>query len=133
MKDSLYRVSFKCLIQDEKGHVLAVKEMGRGSWDLPGGGIDHGETVQEAIARELKEEVGYEGDFSYSVLHVQDPAKLKTRDVWAMRIIVKVVPQSLGFRVGDEADEVRFIDPATFEESVHEWERRIYEYAQLTL
>lgn len=79
--DSLYRVSFKCLIRDEQGMVLAVKERGRSSWDLPGGGMEHGETIETSIKRELREEIAFEGNFTYKVWTIHDPMKLLTRDV----------------------------------------------------
>lgn len=68
MADSLFRISLKAYIENDKGEVLVVKERGRDWWDLPGGGMEHGENVKEALARELKEEVGYEGEFSYDVV-----------------------------------------------------------------
>lgn len=129
--DSLYRVSFKCLIEDEQGHVLVVKESGRSSWDLPGGGIDHGETIQQSIKRELREEVAYEGDFTYRVLTVDDPVKLRTREVWQIKVIVVVKLDTIEVRVGDEADEIAFIDPKHLEDSEHESERRVSAYFAL--
>lgn len=44
--DYLFRVSLKCVIRNDAGEVLAVKEVGRDFWDLPGGGMDHGESIQ---------------------------------------------------------------------------------------
>lgn len=32
----------------------------RGKWEIPGGGVEFGETFKEAIVREIKEEVGVE-------------------------------------------------------------------------
>lgn len=45
----------------EKGEVLLVRRAHHpciGSWTLPGGHVDYGERVEEAIKREMKEEVG---------------------------------------------------------------------------
>ena len=47
------------------GHVLLIqrgKEPMRGSWSIPGGSHDLGETVREAAVREVREETGVEID-----------------------------------------------------------------------
>ncbi len=55
--DCLYRVATKAMIvHDDK--VLLVKEVPDIWWDFPGGGIDYGEKVEEALLRELGEELG---------------------------------------------------------------------------
>jgi 8-oxo-dGTP pyrophosphatase MutT (NUDIX family) len=53
--DCLYRVSAKAVIVRE-GKILLVQETEKW-WSLPGGGIDHGETVTQALQRELAEEL----------------------------------------------------------------------------
>lgn len=57
MDDSLYRISVKGLIKDEKGRYLLIRTTGEG-WEFPGGGMDHGETPRQAVERELQEELG---------------------------------------------------------------------------
>lgn len=55
--DCLYRVAIRVLIIiDDK--VLLVKEADDDWWALPGGGVDHGESVQSALVREVEEELG---------------------------------------------------------------------------
>src|SRR5690606_2413169 len=95
--DYLYRISLKGLIRNEKGEVLVVKETGRDWWDLPGGGMDHGEEIQFALAREMKEEVNLEGDFSYSVISVDEPSYLQAHNFWQVRLIFQLNPVNMKF------------------------------------
>lgn len=54
--DCLYRVAARALIiQDNK--VLLVQESEKW-WAFPGGGIDHGETIELSLRREVEEELG---------------------------------------------------------------------------
>ena len=50
---------------DDSGRVLLVKQIGgpyAGAWLLPGGGVDEGESVEEGLRREMREETGLELD-----------------------------------------------------------------------
>lgn len=131
--DYLYRISVKCLIRNEKGEILVVKETGRDWWDLPGGGMDHGEQLQDAIAREMKEEVNLEGTFSYKIISVDEPAYLESYDFWLVRLIFELTPENMAFSTGDDGDEVMFIDPRLLKDSQSEIERRVYGYSTTSL
>lgn len=55
--DCLYRVAIRVLIiQNNK--VLLVKEADDDWWALPGGGVDHGKTIESTLVREVEEELG---------------------------------------------------------------------------
>lgn len=129
--DYLYRVSLKGLVKNEKGEVLVVKESGRTWWTLPGGGMDHSETVRSAIAREMYEEVKLDGDFSYRPLVVDEPAFLEHANVWQLRIIFEIIPENYVFSAGEDADVIAFINPDTFKDSDNLAEQTIYRYSQL--
>ena len=55
-------------------------------WDLPGGGIEHFETIQEALTRELTEEIGV-SEFSI----ISGPKIFKMIDAAANRPLVFIV------------------------------------------
>ena len=63
--DTIYRVGVKAVIKDAAGNVFCVHDTGEADmWSLPGGGLDHGDSARVALARELKEEINYSGDFT---------------------------------------------------------------------
>lgn len=130
--DYLYRVSLKALIRDSNGKILVVREKGTTWWDLPGGGIDHNESVQEALAREMKEEVGYSGEFSYRVITVDEKADyIDVANAWQIRLVFEVKTNNMNFSPGDDGEEVQFIDPEILRGTKHDAEARIITYAHL--
>jgi 8-oxo-dGTP diphosphatase len=56
-----YRISVKAVIKDGDGKTLLGRESD-GSWELPGGGLEHGEAPREALSREITEETGFTVD-----------------------------------------------------------------------
>lgn len=54
-----YRVSVKALVLDDQKRFLLTQET-NGKWELPGGGLDHGENPQDGLKREIYEESGLE-------------------------------------------------------------------------
>jgi 8-oxo-dGTP pyrophosphatase MutT (NUDIX family) len=55
---SSLRVSATAFIRDEFGRVLLQQRSDNGFWNLPGGGLELGESVAEACVREVREETG---------------------------------------------------------------------------
>ena len=54
-------------IMIENGHVLLHKQVDDSYWALPGGGIELGESSEETIVREMKEELGYDVEVERTV------------------------------------------------------------------
>lgn len=54
-------VAVAAIVFDADGRVLLVergKPPGVGQWSVPGGKLEHGETLAQAVAREVREETG---------------------------------------------------------------------------
>ncbi len=52
----------RVLAFNAQGHVLMVRHGYTHGWHLPGGGVDHHETMEEAACREVEEETGHRVD-----------------------------------------------------------------------
>ncbi len=53
-----FRPNVGIILANEHGQVLWAKRIGHNAWQFPQGGIQFGETPEEAVYRELWEEVG---------------------------------------------------------------------------
>lgn len=97
INNCIYRVSVKALVVND-GKVLLVKEDDDDFWDIPGGGLDHGESLNEALIREVTEELGVPTD------------KIKTdyELAFASTGIIKGMPKiNLFYLVSVPPDEIR--------------------------
>ncbi len=59
----LYRPNVAALLMNADGKLLVCERSKTpGAWQFPQGGIDEGETAEQALLREIEEETGYEPD-----------------------------------------------------------------------
>lgn len=125
--EAFYRVSIKAIIRNKKGEVLLVKEQG-GSWSLPGGGMDHGETAEQALAREMLEEVRITDPFTATAVGI-GPRFVASKVAWLLWVVYELnIKAPFKYGRGVDADEVAFINPSTFKDSKTVSERLVYQW-----
>jgi 8-oxo-dGTP diphosphatase len=99
-----------------QGRVLVVRRAREpllGHFSLPGGGVEVGETMAAALARELMEEVGVEAEIIAFNRHVEaiihEGDRVRTHFVIASFVARWISAEA---RLSDEVDAVDWIDPA---------------------
>ncbi len=125
--NTFYRVSLKAIIRNENGEVLVVKEKGS-QWTLPGGGIDHGESIHDALKRELYEEVLIDSPFTEQLVD-SESMYIETKEAWLLWLVFIVKVEGLKYSLGQDADEVAFINPDQFKDSTYRSEQLVYKFA----
>ena len=107
--NAYYRVSVKAKIR-QNDKIILVKEDEK-KWDLPGGGVEHNESMIDTLYRELKEEIGLT-DF-----HVQkSPTLFKMIDKSANRPLLFVV-YDIDIKPGVKLNAAKNVTIGAFDDS----------------
>jgi len=125
--NAFYRVSVKALIRDKQGNVLVVKE-NQDTWSLPGGGLDHGESPEDGLWRELHEELGLE-HIKIRGIYRTLTFELKQKQAWLMWVVYDVETDCNDFIPGDGVSEVQYLDPRVLIDSPDIFEQQVYKLA----
>lgn len=130
VEDHLFRVSIKAVIRNEKGELLVVKENDRDIWELPGGGMDHGETFEDAMKRELFEEISYQGNVTMKIAGLNEAKVLSNRlqETWQMHVIYEVQTEHLDFTPGTDATALKFVARESLDSDGELYAKLVYTY-----
>jgi 8-oxo-dGTP diphosphatase len=82
------------------GHFLS------GQWHVPGGRVEEGESVEQAVRREIREEAGIDVEVVES-LGIVDFEEQGARVHW-----YRCTPLTEGLRAGDDVEEVQYVSRA---------------------
>lgn len=104
----------------EKNEVILTKQYRPGPDkivdDLPGGGVDQNEDIQEAVERELLEETGYRGDCTYLMSYHASPYSTGVKHSFIALNCKKIAKQKL--------DDTEFIEVTL--KSMEEFKKQLW-------
>lgn len=95
------------IMKDEKILLLHKKTEKEDLWELPGGRLDYGESLEEAIEREIKEELG----LNVRSLRLYDTWNLKLQGHQIAGVIFLCSLESYDLSLSDEHDRWTWFDP----------------------
>src|SRR5215471_18900870 len=101
----IFRIGLFALIFDDEGRVLLGHRRDIDWWNLPGGGMEAGETVDEALRREVREETGLEAEVEQLVGVYSKPQKQEVVLTFRCRVIGGTLQPT------EEARESRYFAP----------------------
>jgi len=116
-----FRLNVGIMIANQEGQLFWARRFGRKAWQFPQGGIHEGETSEEALFRELHEEVGLVSEEvailyqSKQWLTYQLPSQLIRRDTYPVCIGQKQKWFLLRLVAGEERIKLDVSDSPEFD------------------
>jgi ADP-ribose pyrophosphatase YjhB (NUDIX family) len=116
--------SVTAIVPDERGAILLVHKTDNDLWALPGGAMDVGESMADAVIREVTEETGIDVEVTGVVGIYSNPNHVMAYDDGEVRQQCSIcfTTRMLGGQLAtsNETKEVRFVDPADLDSlSIH--------------
>ncbi|MEU1546814.1 NUDIX domain-containing protein [Nocardia sp. NPDC005745] len=109
------KVAVSALVQDEEGRILLIRRTDNGKYSIPGGGLEAGETVTQAVVREVQEETGIDVRVTELIGVFSDPDHIIAYDDGEVRqefsICFHAKPIGGTPRQSTESSEVLWVAP----------------------
>ena len=119
-----FDIGVHAVVFDDIGQVLLAHRQDMDLWDLPGGGMEHGELPTEAIIRETREETGFD---IHVVKLLAIGVGVPPENALGFLFFGKII--SGGITLGDESDDVRFFAVAALPENLSPRKRAMVQLA----
>ncbi|MEX2210526.1 MAG: NUDIX domain-containing protein [Gaiellaceae bacterium] len=115
-------VAAKAIVRRPDGRVLVIRRpddarTDAGLWDLPGGKMDHGETLEQVVVREVREETGLEVQVG-GVVHV---SYFEFDPFWVTCVTLACDADGDGVRLSGEHVDFAWLAPEEVGERDYAW------------
>jgi ADP-ribose pyrophosphatase YjhB (NUDIX family) len=103
------------VLADDDGWILLIRRTDNNYWSIPGGGVEPGESVSQATAREVREETGIECEVTGLIGIYSDPGHVaayddgEVRQEFSICFTAQILRGTL--QTSEESSEVRFASP----------------------
>ena len=106
-----YRISIKALVLNDSRDKFLITKEDNGKWELPGGGLDWGETPHSDLPRELKEEMGLSASWiaEHPSYFLTVPHATKS-GLWVCNVLYETELENYDFTPSDECVAIDWIN-----------------------
>jgi len=122
MSDIVQQLAMKALVV-KNGKVLVLREAAtygegtnRGRYHLPGGRVEKGEKIEEALKREVLEETGMSIEIEYPVYVGEWRPVIRGIPHQIMGVFVVCQPKGDKVQLSTEHDDYKWVDPSNHSE-----------------
>jgi 8-oxo-dGTP diphosphatase len=116
-------VGVGAVIWNDRGEIVLIRrgqEPRLGEWSIPGGRLEWGESVREAITREVREETGLDVEIAGLIDVVDSVTRKASDEVVRHYVLIDFLARHIGgtLRAGSDAAEARWVAYAALDEYV---------------
>ncbi|MEV0294209.1 NUDIX domain-containing protein [Nocardia sp. NPDC050710] len=109
------KVAVSAVVRDSQGRILMIHRTDNDRYSIPGGGLEAGETITQALMREVKEETGIDVRVTELIGIFSNPEHVIAYDDGEVRqefsICFHADPIGGDLRTSSESKEVRWVAP----------------------
>ncbi|MFG3524892.1 NUDIX hydrolase [Nocardia nova] len=109
------KVAVSAVVRDSDGRILMIHRTDNDKYSIPGGGLEIGESVADAVVREVKEETGIDVEVTKLVGVFSNPRHVIAYDDGEVRqefsICFLADPRGGELRTSAESREVKWVAP----------------------
>ncbi len=79
-----------------------------GAWEFPGGHVEEGELLEEALKRELKEEIGFNRSFNAKIYSYDDEIKADIHHI-EINFVIEVDKNDVDVKLSNEHTDFKWV------------------------
>lgn len=102
-------VAYAFIYKEDEKKILMVNNKG-GGWSLPGGAVEQGETLEQAVIREAKEETGLTIEVGEIIAVNEAIFKEKGHHALFITFKAKIIEGEISIKNKDEISEIEWVN-----------------------